>query len=61
MKDMNLAKLTSDDLPLFLAITKDLFPSVTVPAIEYDVMYGVLRQEFKKANLQVCNFTFPSV
>lgn len=53
MKDMNIAKLTSDDLPLFLAITQDLFPNVVVPAIEYTEFNAILKEVFDIANLQV--------
>lgn len=35
MKDMNIAKLTSADLPLFNGIVQDLFPAVETPVIEY--------------------------
>lgn len=35
MTDMNVAKLTSADLPLFNGIIQDLFPAVETPAIDY--------------------------
>lgn len=35
MKDMNIAKLTSADLPLFNGIIQDLFPAVETPTIDY--------------------------
>ena len=52
MKDMNLAKLTSHDLPLFNAITSDLFPGIYVPQLDYSLMINALTSEFKAANLQ---------
>lgn len=35
MKDMNIAKLTSTDLPLFSGIIQDLFPAVETPVMDY--------------------------
>ena len=44
MKDMNLAKLTSVDLPLFTAIIQDLFPAVDTPTIQYGKVLARLLQ-----------------
>jgi dynein heavy chain len=35
MKDMNVAKLTSQDAPLFNGVVSDLFPGVEAPVIDY--------------------------
>lgn len=53
MKDMNLAKLTADDLPLFNGITGDLFPGIVLLPIDYGEMVTAIRDELLKNSLQV--------
>lgn len=40
MRDMNIAKLTSGDVPLFNAIVQDLFPNVELPVIDYGKVFA---------------------
>lgn len=42
MKDMNIAKLTSQDTPLFNGIVQDLFPGVEAPVIDYGKVNNVM-------------------
>lgn len=53
MRDMNVAKLTSDDLPLFLDIVTDLFPNVDVPSVDYAEIISYITNEAIKLKLQV--------
>lgn len=53
MRDMNIAKLTSDDLPLFNGITGDLFPNIDVPPIDYQILVKAIQKEMQKDDLQV--------
>ena len=39
MKDMNVAKLTSQDLLLFDGIMSDLFPGIDTPNNDYSKVY----------------------
>ncbi|KAK0165141.1 hypothetical protein PV328_003689 [Microctonus aethiopoides] len=52
MKDMNKAKLTADDLPLFNGITSDLFPGIEIPSVDYDELIEYITREAFKLNLQ---------
>jgi dynein heavy chain len=56
MNDMNLAKLTTEDLPLFLGITSDLFPGFEVPAVDYEELIRYITNEAIKLKLQVKYF-----
>ncbi|XP_068085242.1 dynein axonemal heavy chain 2 [Anabrus simplex] len=52
MKDMNEAKLTSEDLGLFSGITSDLFPLVEVPTITYEELENAVYSVMKSNGLQ---------
>ncbi|XP_037045747.1 dynein heavy chain 2, axonemal [Bradysia coprophila] len=52
MKDMNIAKLTADDLPLFNGIMCDIFPGVTIPLVKYEEFYTSIEQSFIELGLQ---------
>ncbi|XP_042300452.1 dynein axonemal heavy chain 2-like, partial [Sceloporus undulatus] len=57
--DMNIAKLTSSDVPLFNAIIQDLFLGIECPVIDYGK--EVLEQELREMGLQVIPFTITKV
>ncbi|KAM9717113.1 dynein axonemal heavy chain 2 [Menidia menidia] len=61
MKDMNIAKLTSSDLPLFNGITQDLFPAVETPIIDYGKLKEAIEVELRKSSFQVTPFTLTKV
>ncbi|KAK7909361.1 hypothetical protein WMY93_014045 [Mugilogobius chulae] len=61
MKDMNIAKLTSTDLPLFSGIIQDLFPAVETPVIDYGTLTEAIKVELRQRGLQVTNFTITKV
>ncbi|KAG8273642.1 Dynein heavy chain 2, axonemal [Homalodisca vitripennis] len=61
MRDMNLAKLTSDDLPLFNGITSDLFPGVVLFPIDYSVMVTAIKQEMQQHSLQTIEIAINKV
>jgi hypothetical protein len=53
MKDMNVAKLTADDLPLFNGITSDLFPGTEIPVIENEDLVVAVEAQLIEQGLQV--------
>uniref|UniRef100_A0A8D0HGT5 Dynein axonemal heavy chain 2 n=1 Tax=Sphenodon punctatus TaxID=8508 RepID=A0A8D0HGT5_SPHPU len=61
MKDMNIAKLTSSDVPLFSAIIQDLFPGIECPVIDYGKLKEAIEVELKDKGLQVIPFTMTKV
>uniref|UniRef100_A0A672FP66 Dynein axonemal heavy chain 2 n=1 Tax=Salarias fasciatus TaxID=181472 RepID=A0A672FP66_SALFA len=61
MKDMNMAKLTSVDLPLFNGIIQDLFPGVDVPVIDMAQLKEAIEAELRRSGLQVTPFTMTKV
>ncbi|CAI5672498.1 unnamed protein product [Oreochromis niloticus] len=61
MKDMNIAKLTSADLPLFSGIIQDLFPAVETPVIDYGKLKEAVEEELNRSGLQVTPFTVTKV
>ncbi|XP_068440309.1 dynein axonemal heavy chain 2 [Clinocottus analis] len=61
MKDMNIAKLTSADVPLLNGITQDLFPAVEIPVIDYGKLKEAIEVVLRQGGLQVTPFTVTKV
>ncbi|XP_071951094.1 dynein axonemal heavy chain 2-like isoform X2 [Antedon mediterranea] len=57
MKDMNVPKMTVEDLPLFNGIVSDLFPGVDTPVIDYGKMRSVIESELKNNGYQCIQST----
>ncbi|XP_023298158.2 dynein axonemal heavy chain 2 [Lucilia cuprina] len=53
MRDMNVARLTANDLPLFNGIMSDIFPGVDVPLIDYSDFKDAIEDELKANGLQL--------
>lgn len=53
MRDMNIAKLTSQDSPLFLGIVQDLFPGVETPVIDYGKVMFRNRYVIRNSNFTI--------
>lgn len=52
LNDVNLPKFTSNDIPLFLGITGDLFPGVELPPSDYGALIGELEGSAVNLGLQ---------
>ncbi|XP_041988681.1 dynein axonemal heavy chain 2 isoform X2 [Aricia agestis] len=52
MRDMNVARLTAKDVPLFDGIMQDIFPDVVIPTLDYEVLETALTKEMRAAGLQ---------
>ena len=52
LKDVNLPKFTTNDIPLYTGITNDLFPGVELPAPDYSQLTESMLQMCEKLNLQ---------
>uniref|UniRef100_F6YZ23 Dynein axonemal heavy chain 2 n=1 Tax=Monodelphis domestica TaxID=13616 RepID=F6YZ23_MONDO len=61
MRDMNIAKLTSVDVPLFNAIVQDLFPNIELPVIDYGKLRETIEHELQEMKLQNTPFTMTKV
>eukprot|EP00051_Salpingoeca_urceolata_P021740 m.344195 g.344195 ORF g.344195 m.344195 type:complete len:1098 (-) comp19853_c0_seq7:121-3414(-) len=53
MKDMNVAKMTAADLPLFLGIMSDLFPGVETQDTDYGELKTAVEEDLAENNFQV--------
>jgi len=52
IRDMNVPKFISQDMPLFNALVSDLFPSTEVPPIDYGALQTAIEAELEAAGLQ---------
>ncbi|OMJ85003.1 hypothetical protein SteCoe_13780 [Stentor coeruleus] len=52
LNDVNLAKFTSEDIPLFLGITSDLFPGIILPEIDYGELKTAIVKSAENSGLQ---------
>lgn len=52
IKDVNLAKFLSHDIPLFEGIISDLFPGINLPDADYGVFNQAVEDACKEFNMQ---------
>ncbi|KAL4466850.1 hypothetical protein ABPG74_010447 [Tetrahymena malaccensis] len=55
MRDSNVPKFLSHDIPLFNAIVQDLFPGLDIPPIQNKQLEDVIKQNISNENLVPCN------
>ncbi|RNF08530.1 dynein, axonemal, heavy polypeptide 1 [Trypanosoma rangeli] len=53
MRDANVPKFLREDTVLFMALIKDLFPTIKIEESEYDLLKHYVKQEMEKEGLQV--------
>ncbi|KAJ3098250.1 Dynein heavy chain 3, axonemal [Phlyctochytrium planicorne] len=52
INDVNMAKFLSQDIPLFKAISADLFPKIVLPTPDYRNLLSAINENLTKMNLQ---------
>ena len=53
IRDMNLPKFVSQDMPLFNSLMSDLFPGVEPPVVDYGALQLAIEAELQAAGLQL--------